>query len=105
MMSGSALSNLSSAVIDDCRSGLDADALRLAIVPRLRRVVPIDALWWACADPQTLLFTRSHREELPESSGPYFVENEYLTSWRTSTCTTTSTSGLSLRSILLALPR
>jgi DNA-binding CsgD family transcriptional regulator len=78
MMSGSALSNLTSAVIDDCRSGLDADALRLAIVPRLRRVVPIDALWWACADPATLLFTRSHREELPESSGPYFVENEYL---------------------------
>lgn len=40
--------------------------------------MPIDALWWAGADPATLLFTRSYREELPEESGPYFVENEFL---------------------------
>ena len=40
--------------------------------------MPIDALWWASADPATLLFTRSYREELPEASGPYFVDNEFL---------------------------
>jgi DNA-binding CsgD family transcriptional regulator len=40
--------------------------------------VPVDALWWAAADPATLLFTQSYREELPEESGPYFVENEFL---------------------------
>jgi hypothetical protein len=48
------------------------------VLPRLRKSVPIDALWWASADPATLLFTRSYREELPETSGPYFVDNEFL---------------------------
>jgi DNA-binding CsgD family transcriptional regulator len=40
--------------------------------------VPIDALWWATVDPATLLFTQAYREEIPESTGPYFVENEFL---------------------------
>lgn len=78
MLSGAALENLVDAVALTCRSGLDADALRNEVLPRIRRVVPIDALWWASADPATLLFTRAHREELPRESGPYFVENEFL---------------------------
>ena len=78
MLTGPALDNLVAAVASACRSGLDADALRAAVLPRLRKAVPIDALWWAAADPATLLFTRSYREELPEDSGPYFVENEFL---------------------------
>src|SRR5204863_3790382 len=45
---------------------------------RLRRAVPVDALWWASVDPATLLFTRGYREEIPEESGPFFVENEFL---------------------------
>lgn len=78
MLSDAGLENLIAAVAVDCRFGLDADSLREAVLPRLRRVVPIDALWWAAADPATLLFTQAHREELPEESGPYFVENEFL---------------------------
>ncbi len=78
MLTGPALDNLAAAVVRACRSGLDADELRAAVLPRLRKAVPIDALWWAAADPATLLFTRSYREELPEDSGPYFVENEFL---------------------------
>jgi DNA-binding CsgD family transcriptional regulator len=78
MLTGPALGNLAASVIETCRSGLDPDALRSAVLPRLRKVVPVDALWWAAADPATLLFTRSYREELPEESGPYFVENEFL---------------------------
>ena len=78
MLTGPAADNLVAAVASACRSGLDADALRAAVLPRLRKVVPIDALWWASADPATLLFTRSYREELPAASGPYFVENEFL---------------------------
>lgn len=78
MLTGPALDNLVAAVALACRSGLDVDALRAAVLPRLRKVVPIDALWWAAADPATLLFTRAHREELPAASGPYFVENEFL---------------------------
>jgi DNA-binding CsgD family transcriptional regulator len=78
MLAGPALDNLAAAVARACRSGLDADELRAAVLPRLRKAVPVDALWWATADPATLLFTRSYREELPEDSGPYFVENEFL---------------------------
>jgi DNA-binding CsgD family transcriptional regulator len=78
MLTGPALDNLAAAVARACRSGLDPDALRAEVLPRLRKAVPVDALWWAAADPATLLFTRSYREELPEESGPYFVENEFL---------------------------
>jgi DNA-binding CsgD family transcriptional regulator len=78
MLTGPALDNLAASVAQACRAGLDPDALRAAVLPRLRQVVPVDALWWAAADPATLLFTRSYREELPEESGPYFVENEFL---------------------------
>jgi DNA-binding CsgD family transcriptional regulator len=78
MLNGPALDNLAAAVVRACRSGLDADGLRAAVLPRLRKAVPIDALWWAAADPATLLFTQSYRQELPEESGPYFVENEFL---------------------------
>ena len=78
MLTGPAADNLVAAVASACRSGLDPDALRAAVLPRLRKAVPVDALWWASADPATLLFTRSYREELPESPGPYFVENEFL---------------------------
>ena len=59
MLTGPALDNLAAAVAGACRSGLDADALRATVLPRLRKVVPIDALWWASADPATLLFTRA----------------------------------------------
>lgn len=78
MLTGPALDDVAAAIALACRSGLDDQALRAAVLPRLRKVVPIDALWWATADPATLLFTRAHREELPEDSGPYFVANEFL---------------------------
>jgi DNA-binding CsgD family transcriptional regulator len=78
MLAGPALDNLAAAVTEACRSALDPDALRAAVLPRLRKAVPVDAVWWASADPATLLFTQSYREELPAESGPYFVENEFL---------------------------
>ena len=78
MLTGPAADNLVAAVASACRSGLDANALRARVLPLLRKAVPVDALWWASADPATLLFTRSYREELPEASGPYFVENEFM---------------------------
>ncbi|MDQ6816747.1 MAG: LuxR family transcriptional regulator, partial [Actinomycetota bacterium] len=78
LRSGPALRNLVASVEDSCRRGLELSALRAEILPRLRRAVPIDALWWATVDPTTLLFTQAYREEIPESTGPYFVENEFL---------------------------
>jgi DNA-binding CsgD family transcriptional regulator len=78
MLSGPALDDLTTSIARICRSGLDLDALRAAVLPRLRKAVPVDALWWAATDPATLLFTRSYREELPTETGRYFVENEFL---------------------------
>jgi DNA-binding CsgD family transcriptional regulator len=57
---------------------LEPGELRAAVLPRLRRVVPVDAVWWALVDPATLLFTQAYRDELPVETGPYFVENEFL---------------------------
>jgi DNA-binding CsgD family transcriptional regulator len=76
--SGPALENIVASITETCRSGLDPEALRAAVLPRLRRVVPIDAVWWALVDPATLLFTQAYREEIPVETGPYFVENEFL---------------------------
>ena len=78
MRSGPALDNLVDSIAEACRCGLEPAALRAAVLPRLRRVVPIDALWWALADPATLLFMQAYREEIPAETGPYFIENEFL---------------------------
>jgi DNA-binding CsgD family transcriptional regulator len=78
MMGGAAQSNLVAAIADVCRAGLDLDDLRRRLLPRLRRAVAVDALWWAVADPATLLFSRADREEIPAETGPYFVTNEFL---------------------------
>jgi DNA-binding NarL/FixJ family response regulator len=76
--SGPALDNLVATIAETCRSGLEPAALRAAVLPRLRRVVPVDAVWWALVDPATLLFTQAYREEIPAETGPYFIENEFL---------------------------
>ncbi len=65
-------------IIEVCRAGLGPEALRGEVLLRLRRAVPVDALWWAMADPATLLFTRTYSEEIPHGVMPYFVENEFL---------------------------
>jgi len=78
MLSGPALDDLAASIARQCRSGLAPDALRAAVLPRLQRAVPTDALWWAAADPATLLFTQSYSEEIPAETGPYFVANEFL---------------------------
>jgi DNA-binding CsgD family transcriptional regulator len=78
MKSRVVLEDLVGVVAERCRLGLDPESLRAEVLPRVRRVVPIDALWWATVDPSTLLFTQAYREEIPEETGPYFVENEFL---------------------------
>jgi hypothetical protein len=65
-------------IIELCRMGLDPETLRDRLLPRLRRAVPADALWWATADPATLLFTSTYQEQIPERTAPYFLENEFI---------------------------
>ena len=59
-------------------SGLDSYALRLEVMRRLRKVIPVDAFWIATADPATLLFTSAVKEAIPDAAVPRFVENEFL---------------------------
>ncbi|MGN6361144.1 MAG: LuxR C-terminal-related transcriptional regulator [Thermomicrobiales bacterium] len=61
-----------------CHAGLDAQALRLALLKALRQVTPIAAFWAATVDPDTLLFTGSVIEGIPEQATPAFLANEFL---------------------------
>jgi DNA-binding CsgD family transcriptional regulator len=72
-----ALENLTAALVDSCRAGLQPDRLRQEVLSRLGRAVPFDAAFWATLDPATLLFTRGHQEDIPPDTAAYFVRNEY----------------------------
>jgi DNA-binding CsgD family transcriptional regulator len=65
-------------IIELCRAGLDPETLRERLLPRLRRAVPADGLWWATSDPATLLFTSTYQEQIPERTKPFFIENEFV---------------------------
>jgi len=41
-------------------SGLDSQAFRRAVLRQIGRVVPVDAAWFATADPTTLQIGRAH---------------------------------------------
>ena len=68
MKAGPAVENVVAAIAESCRSGLEPAALRSAVLARLRRAIPIDALWWATVDPATLLFTQAYREGIPAAT-------------------------------------
>jgi DNA-binding CsgD family transcriptional regulator len=70
-----------SAVIDIRRlsgDGLDSRLLRKRFLARLERLIPFETAWFAMCDPATLLFTDAVRQEMPHSSTPRFVEDEFL---------------------------
>jgi hypothetical protein len=46
-------------IIRACRSGLAPERLKAEVLGRLCQLVPVDAVWWATADPATLLFTQA----------------------------------------------
>jgi DNA-binding CsgD family transcriptional regulator len=78
MKPGPALQNLTRAIVDLCRSGLTPPELWERVLPRLRRAVPFDAAFWSTVDPATLLFTQPRQQEIPASTIPYFVHNEFV---------------------------
>jgi DNA-binding CsgD family transcriptional regulator len=61
-----------------CQAGLDARTFAVEALRRLRAAIPVDAFFWATADPATLLFTGSVVEEIPERVTPLFLNNEFL---------------------------
>ncbi len=60
-----------------CYAGLDAAGLREEILRRLRRMMPVDAAFFATVDPMTLLFTSAAADEPLGAATQLFLENEF----------------------------
>src|SRR5262245_39931987 len=71
------LRDIAVSVIERCHAGLDLDVLRREVLPRLRRAVPADAVFFAIADPATLLHTHAYTDGFPQGSSPRFLANEF----------------------------
>ncbi len=59
MATRAAIADVTASIIAVCRQGHPPDRLKTEVLARLRRIVPVDALWWATSDPSTLLFTQA----------------------------------------------
>ncbi|MFN8592743.1 MAG: LuxR C-terminal-related transcriptional regulator [Thermomicrobiales bacterium] len=66
------------AIVRVCYAGLDARTLRVEGLRRLRRVIPVDAVFFATVDPATMLFTGSLSEAIPEPAAQAFLANEFF---------------------------
>jgi DNA-binding CsgD family transcriptional regulator len=61
-----------------CHAGLDSRTFRVETVKRLRKLIPVDASFFATADPATLLFTGAVVDDVLARAAPRFVENEFV---------------------------
>jgi DNA-binding CsgD family transcriptional regulator len=65
------------ALVGRCYAGLDAAGLRGEVLRRLRRMLPVDAAFFATVDPMTLLFTSAAADEPLAAATPLFLDNEF----------------------------
>lgn len=63
-------------IIRIAQAGVDVSTLRRRVLPLLRKVLVVDAVWWALADPETLLFSQALTDDIPSVAVPLFLENE-----------------------------
>ena len=63
-------------VVRVCHSGLDVGGVQAQVLRSLRRLVPVDAAFFATADPVTLQFTGARSEEPLVAAAPQFLANE-----------------------------
>ena len=78
MVESRSVERVRSDIVKLSQAGLDSLSFRREAMRRLRTVVPVDSFWFATADPETLLFTGSLVEDIPECATPLFVANELL---------------------------
>ena len=64
-------------LVRHCGDGLPNDALRIQLLSSLRRLMPVDAVFFATADPETLLFTGAYAEEPLGEATAVFLANEF----------------------------
>jgi DNA-binding CsgD family transcriptional regulator len=60
-----------------CYAGLDGAALQAEVVRSIHRLLPVDAVFFATADPTTLLFTGAVAEEPLDAATAQFLDNEF----------------------------
>jgi DNA-binding CsgD family transcriptional regulator len=72
-----ALVQAESDVVRHCHSGLDVTALQQQVLVSLRRLLSVDAAFFATADPETLLFTSAYADEPLAAVTPLFLANEF----------------------------
>lgn len=59
-------------------TGLDSRSVRSQVMERLRRVVSVDAVFFATCDPSTLLFTDVVADDMLLRLTPLFLRNEFM---------------------------
>lgn len=59
-------------------AGLDSRTFRIETVKRLQKAIPVDASFFATADPSTLLFTGAVVDDVLAQATSQFLENEFL---------------------------
>ena len=64
-------------IVRRCYAGLGADQLQHEVLARLRRIVPVDAAFFATVDPVTLLFTSAVADDPLGAATPLFLDNEF----------------------------
>jgi DNA-binding CsgD family transcriptional regulator len=64
-------------ILRHCHSGLDVGPLQKQVLRTLRRLMSVDAAFFATADPETLLFTGAYVEEPLDAATPMFLANEF----------------------------
>ena len=64
-------------LVRHCHSGLDVPGLQRQLLRSVRRLMPVDAAFFATADPETLLFTGAYAEEPLGAATPLFLDNEF----------------------------
>jgi DNA-binding CsgD family transcriptional regulator len=79
MSRGASPAQVEHEIVRVCHQGLDVPGLQREVLATLRRVMSIDAAFFATADPDTLLFTGAMAEEPLRESQALFVENEFGT--------------------------
>jgi DNA-binding CsgD family transcriptional regulator len=78
-MKGSRSAELvSQEIIRLCHAGLDSRTFRVESVKRLKKAIPVDASFFATADPATLLFTGAVLDDVLASATTQFLENEFM---------------------------
>jgi DNA-binding CsgD family transcriptional regulator len=61
-----------------CHAGLDSRTFRVESVRHLQKAIPVDASFFATADPATLLFTGAVLDDVLASATAQFLENEFM---------------------------